>query len=381
MKILHTSDWHLGASFRGNSFAEDQVFFINEIKDIIVKENIDAMIIAGDVFDRSIASEEAIKIYDEAMSSICGDMDIPVLILAGNHDGASRLSSCNRLLKKSGLFIAGSLQKEPFVWEKDNVSVYLLPWISTEKVRAVFPEKAEKINNLEDAYKCVCDSVKANFKPGNKNILAAHSFISNADLSESDRAAIVGSAACVSVGVFEGFDYVALGHIHKPQDITDKVRYSGTPWVMSFGKEEKQIKSVTVFDTETCTKTEIPIKSLRKRITLHDTWEEIVSGKYTAEERDAYIRAEITDRVLTIDIMSKLSELFPNFLEASGKTIEALNVGATMTLDDSEKEKSNPAEIFRQYCIDNCSEGFYNEHLAELFEKAVEKCEKEESEE
>lgn len=381
MKILHTSDWHLGASFRGNSFAEDQVFFINEIKDIIVKENIDAMIIAGDVFDRSIASEEAIKIYDEAMSSICGDMDIPVLILAGNHDGASRLSSCNRLLKKSGLFIAGSLQKEPFVWEKDNVSVYLLPWISTEKVRAVFPEKAEKINNLEDAYKCVCDSVKANFKPGNKNILAAHSFISNADLSESDRAAIVGSAACVSVGVFEGFDYVALGHIHKPQDITDKVRYSGTPWVMSFGKEEKQIKSVTVFDTETCTKTEIPIKSLRKRITLHDTWEEIVSGKYTAEERDAYIRAEITDRVLTIDIMSKLSELFPNFLEASGKTIEALNVGATMTLDDFEKEKSNPAEIFRQYCIDNCSEGFYNEHLAELFEKAVEKCEKEESEE
>lgn len=381
MKILHTSDWHLGASFRGNSFAEDQVFFINEIKDIIVKENIDAMIIAGDVFDRSIASEEAIKIYDEAMSSICGDMDIPVLILAGNHDGASRLSSCNRLLKKSGLFIAGSLQKEPFVWEKDNVSVYLLPWISTEKVRAVFPEKAEKINNLEDAYKCVCDSVKANFKPGNKNILAAHAFISNADLSESDRAAIVGSAACVSAGVFEGFDYVALGHIHKPQDITDKVRYSGTPWVMSFGKEEKQIKSVTVFDTETCTKTEIPIKSLRKRITLHDTWEEIVSGKYTAEERDAYIRAEITDRVLTIDIMSKLSELFPYFLEASGKTIEALNVGATMTLDDFEKEKSNPAEIFRQYCIDNCSEGFYNEHLAELFEKAVEKCEKEESEE
>ena len=220
MKFLHTSDWHLGMTWRGGiSYRKDQEFMIRQICRIAAEEQVDGILLAGDIFDKSIASQEALELYDEAMTEICNGLRIPVYLIAGNHDGAQRIAQCSALLEKSGLYIAGALTGKPQKVRNGDVDIYLLPWISTDKVRSVFPEQAEKVLSMEDAYRIVLDRYRADFTPGQKNILVAHAFIVNAQTSESDRAAEVGRATMVSASVFEGFDYVALGHLHGPQRI------------------------------------------------------------------------------------------------------------------------------------------------------------------
>ncbi len=225
MKFLHTSDWHLGLSFRGGvSYAEDQKYAIKNILKIASDENVDGILLAGDIFDKSIASSEAIHTYDEAMTDICVTMGIPVYAIAGNHDGAERISQCSELLKKSGLYIAGSLEEKPEVINLGDTDIYLLPWISTDRVISVYPEKADEIRSLEDAYNVVLDALRDSFIKGHKNILVAHAFIVNAETSVSDRAAEVGKASMIGSHVFDGFDYVALGHLHGPQKVNSIIR-------------------------------------------------------------------------------------------------------------------------------------------------------------
>lgn len=253
MKLLHTSDWHLGMMQRGSiSYIEDQRYFIDRICEIATKEKVDGIIIAGDILDKGIASQDALKLYDEKMTYICATLNIPVYIIAGNHDGAERLSQCNELLRKSGLYISGSLSSEPYVVNCGDVDIYLLPWISTDKVKSIYVSDADKVASMEDAYKVVLDKYRDKFVEGHKNVLVSHAFITNAETSVSDRAAEVGKAAMVGSYVFEGFDYVALGHLHGPQKIDDHIRYSGSPMAYSFGKEEKQEKGVVIYDTDTC---------------------------------------------------------------------------------------------------------------------------------
>ena len=220
MRLIHTSDWHLGITFRGGmSFSSDQKYAVDGIIKIAEEERADGILIAGDVFDKSIASQNAIRIYDSIVTHICGDLGIAVYIIAGNHDGAERISQCSALLKKSGLYIAGALTKELQRIESEDTDIYLLPWISTDKVKTLFPEKAEEISSMEDAYRVVLDRYREHFQSGKRNILLSHAYIIDAETSVSDIAAEVGRAAAVGADVFRGFDYVALGHLHGPQDI------------------------------------------------------------------------------------------------------------------------------------------------------------------
>ena len=152
MRLLHTSDWHLGMSFRGVNIQEDQEHFLQQIYKIIEDEQVDGILLAGDVFDRSVASAEAIALYDRAMTTLCGEKKIPVFMVAGNHDGAERLASCNQLLEKAGLYIKGALSVDLRPVELENAQIYLLPWFTLEKVRALFPENAQQIQSLEEAY-------------------------------------------------------------------------------------------------------------------------------------------------------------------------------------------------------------------------------------
>ena len=229
MRILHTSDWHLGASENTLSLLEDQRYFIDEICKIIESEKVEAVLIAGDVYDRSVASAEAMNMYDYAITRLCVDMGVKVFEIAGNHDSADRLANLSKLHENSGLFVAGSLEREPRVYEEGDVQIFLMPWFTKEKVKTIFPEKADDIKTVEDAYAVVTSSLKEHFAEGKKHIVLSHAFITDSETSVSDRAAEIGFATQVGAFVFDGFDYVALGHIHKPQDVNDHVRYCGTP--------------------------------------------------------------------------------------------------------------------------------------------------------
>lgn len=377
MRFLHTSDWHLGMTYRGGiSYIKDQQFMIDEICEIAKSKNIDGIFISGDVFDKSIAGCEAIKLYDNTMTRLCLDMNIPVYVIAGNHDGAERLSSCNKLLSKSGLHILGALEKEPAMVNAGDTDIYLLPWISTEKVRAIFPEESKNVETMEDAYRLVLDKYRESFDKNHKHILLSHAFITNADTSTSDRAAEIGHATMVSASVFEGFDYVALGHLHGPQQITNRIRYSGTPMIYSFGKEEKQEKSVTVIDTDTMEQTIIPLRMLHKRTTLSGTYDELMKADYDEDILNGYVRLEVTDSFVGLQAMADFRQKYVNLLEVSSKSLEREDAKITMTVEELEERQNNPKEIFKRYCEDILEE-LPDEHLQSMFDEVLKEYEKE----
>ncbi len=370
MKLLHTSDWHLGINSRGSvSFEQDQIFFIEEIIRIARDKQADGILIAGDIFDKSIASREALTLYDEKISYICGELNIPVYIIAGNHDGAERLSQCNELLKKSGLYIAGALKAAPYVVNQGDVDIYLLPWISTDKVKAVYPEKSGEIASMEDAYRVVLDEYRSQFEPGRTNILVAHAFIANAKTSVSDKAAEVGFATMVGTSVFEGFDYVALGHLHGPQQVSDTIRYSGTPMAYSFGREEAQEKSITIFDTESKELEIIPLPQRLKRTTLKGTFEELMAADFDEKIVKGYVRLEVTDSFVGLDLIAAFRERYPNLLEISGKSFENEDARITMTIEEFEQADNDPETVFLRYCED-IVEKAPTEHILDMFRRA-----------
>ena len=377
MKLLHTSDWHLGMTVRGGvSYLEDQRFMLKEICRIAGEQEAEGILLAGDVFDKSIASKEALELYDEIMTYLCGELGLPVIMIAGNHDGAERISRCRKLLQNSGLYIAGALEKEPHVVHRGDTDIWLLPWISTDKVRTLFPGEAEGISSMEDAYRTVLDHYRAFFTEGRKNILVAHAFVAGGDTSVSDRAAEVGNATVVNAGVFHGFDYVALGHLHGPQAITPSIRYSGTPMAYSFGKEEKQEKSVVILDTDTMETKTVPLPQLHKRMTLTGPFDELLRADYPEEVLEAYLRLEVTDSYVGLEAASALKERYPNLLEISGKGFEKEDSRITMTIEEFETAEHDPGSVFERYCKDILEEA-PGEHLQGLFRTALARYERE----
>lgn len=370
MIFLHTSDWHLGATEGEYDLGADQRFFIDEICRIIQERQVDAVLLAGDVFDRSVASAAAIRLYDYAMDRICRELNKNVLTIAGNHDSAERLSSCGSLLEKAGLHISGAARREPCVVLFDDAEVFLLPWITEEKVKSLYPEEKDRIGSLTDAYRVVTDHMRAQFSPNKKHIVLAHAFITNAETSTSDRAAEIGFATQVSADVFEGFDYVALGHIHKPQNLNGHIRYCGTPMPYSFGKEESQEKSVTLLDTETMTTEIIPLPLLHRRRTFTGTFEELCDPRCTEEEKNGYVRLHVTDTAIGLDLLAKLRSVYPHLLVVSGKVYEGDATTITLTMEELEQMENDPREVFRSFCREELGEEA-NPHFIELFEKAV----------
>ena len=352
MKLLHTSDWHLGMLINGVDISEDQRFFIDQIRQIVREKKIDAVLLAGDVFDRANVSGDAIKLYDDAVTGLCAGDGAQTIVIAGNHDGAERLAQCSRLLTESGLHIAGALQRPVQKVSFEDADIYLLPWADTAKVRYLFPEKVAEITGAESAYRVICDSIRETMDRQKRNVLVSHAFIVNAETSVSDRAAEIGFASAVSAGVFEGFDYVALGHIHKPQDITETIRYCGTPMPYSFGKEETQEKSVTIIDTADMSRQIVPLKLLHERNTLRGELDELLKGDVPEEVRNGFVRIELTDRFLGTETMMALRRVYPNILEGRGLTYEEGNAKATLTAEDLKRMSSDPAAIFRSFCAD-----------------------------
>ena len=371
MRILHTSDWHLGMSVGTGTLAGDQRFFLEQLYSIIEEEQADILLLAGDVYDSSVSNAEAISVYNEATTRICADMGKKMVVIAGNHDGAERLAACSELLKGAGLYVSGRLPREITPILAGNTAIYPLPFFNREEVIALFPEKSTEITSQEKAMKVVCDHIREEMDPSRFNIAVAHALIVSAELSESDRSARVGQASAVSKDVFEGFDYVALGHIHKPQMIDEHICYSGSPVKYSFGNEEGQQKGVVLIDTESSEIRTIPIQMLHDRKTVRGTYEEIIEREDLSED---YLRLYVSDRYAGLELLSALQQKFPYLLELYGKALEegdgqtALTVGELQSLDE--------VDIMMRFCGENGG-ALPNEEQLSLFKEVLEWCEKE----
>ncbi len=253
MKLIHLSDLHIGKSVNGFSMANDQRYILRQILNIIADEQADGVMIAGDVYDKSIPSGEAVTVFDDFLTELCR-MNIPVFIISGNHDSAERLSFGGDILAQSGVHISPvihsdengkmqALKKITMSDENGGLNIYLLPFIKPVYIRKYFEDVT--INDTNDAVKAVIDALDVD--ENERNVLIAHQFVTGASTCESEEVSVGGSDN-VDSSVFDKFDYVALGHIHTPQKIgRDAVRYCGSPLKYSFSECGRD-KTVTVVE-------------------------------------------------------------------------------------------------------------------------------------
>lgn len=350
MKLIHTSDWHFGMPVGNGSYKDCQQYFLDRLYDLIRTEGVEAVLCAGDIYDSSVTNAEAIRLFNSAATTLCMELGVKFILIAGNHDSAARLASCAELLKAAGMYVSGRLVRDiaPVLLDGGKVAVYSLPYFNRDEVIALFPEHKGRIRSVEDATMVVCDHIRASMDPNRRNILMAHAYIVSAELSDSDRSARVGFATAVSKDVFAGFDYVALGHIHKPQVITDRIRYSGSPVKYSFGAEEKQDKGVVLLDTDTMEQRFVVLPALRDRRSVTGTFDELMARKDLQAD---YLRLTVTDRYAGPDLLGALRERFPYLLELYGKSVEG--GGGQSTLTTQELEHLDETAIMIKFMEEN----------------------------
>lgn len=354
MKFLHLSDLHLGKRFNEFSMIEDQKYILKEILSIVLSEKPDAVIIAGDVYDKSVPSTEAVELFDEFIYEL-SKCNVKVFIISGNHDSAERLSFASRLISREGIYFSpvykGEAQKVTLSDEFGDVDVYMLPFVRPANVRAYFPEK--EIHSYSDAVEAAVESMSIDSE--NRNVLITHQFVTGAERSESEDVS-VGGTDNVAASVFGGFDYVALGHIHKAQNIgTSGIRYCGTPLKYSFSeaKDEKSVTVVVMQEKGKLEVSEIPLKPLHDVREIKGKYQELVSkSAYEGTATNDYIRAVLTDEDEILNAMDKLRVIYPNIMKLN---YDNRRSAAKWKTDAPEAaEQKTPIELFNElYLLQN----------------------------
>ena len=318
MKFLHTSDWHIGRQFHNVSLLDDQRHVLAQIVAYIRSEAVDAVIIAGDIYDRSVPPAAAVSLLDEVLNTICTDLAVPVLLIPGNHDGAERLRFGSKQLKQAGLHIIGDLNQitQPVILNKNGhaIAFYGIPYNDPESVRNHFEVD---VTSHDEAHQYLIEQINAVKNANVINVLISHCFIDGAEASESERPLSIGGADRVSVEPFKAFDYVALGHLHNPQHKGEThIRYSGSILKYSFS-EQRQQKGVTLVEMdETGLKstTHLPLKPLRDMRTLEGDLESLLKHGVTDPNNQDYLLIRLTDQNAILDPMSKLRQVYENVL-------------------------------------------------------------------
>ena len=349
MKLFHLSDLHLGKRLNEFSMIEDQRYILKEILTIINKEKPDGILIAGDVYDRSIPSEDAMKLWDEFLISLA-EKKIPVFAISGNHDSAIRFSDHGELVDVTGIHLSpvfdGNTKCFRLTCKDVSVNIYMLPFIKPAVVKSIFPD--EEIYDYTDACRVAINHMNVDKKE--TNILIAHQFVTGATRCESEEI-VVGGLDNVDASVFDDFDYVALGHIHGKQTIEkETVRYCGTPLKYSFSEKDHQ-KSITVLNIDKKGEImidEIPLTPMHDLREIKGTYAELTAKKnYENTDTDDYIHAVLTDENDVIDAVGKLRVIYPNLMKLSydnARTKEQREVTDIENIDHK-----SPIELFEEF--------------------------------
>ena len=358
MKFLHLSDLHLGIRVNGFSMLDDQQYILKQIINIADKTNADAVIIAGDVYDKSVPSAEAVQLFDDFLYTL-KTMNLKVFVIGGNHDSMERLSFGSRLMEKSNIYISpvynGTLKPLTAEDEHGKVCIYMLPFIKPANVRRYYPD--EDIQTYNDAVKVALSKAPVDEKC--RNILVTHQFVTGASVCESEEIT-VGGTDNIDASLFDSFDYVALGHIHGPQSILKKtVTYSGTPLKYSFS-EKNHIKSVNVVSLGEKGDVKIQIEPLVPKHDMREikgTYNELtLKSNYEGTNTDDYMSIILTDEEDVPDAIGRLRTVYPNIMKlnydnartrnsTSIKKIESIKSKSFIELFEEFYEKQNASPM------------------------------------
>ena len=317
MKLLHLGDLHIGKSLLDFSLIEDQKYILDQVIETADKEKADAVLIAGDVYDRTIPSEEAVKLFDYFLCRLV-EKGIKIFVISGNHDSDERLNFGSSLFEANGVYIAskfdGKLCKK-VLGDEEKVNIYLLPFVKASQVKYFYPDA--KIENYEDAVRTIVDNAEINEKE--TNILVAHQFVAGkggaVELSGSEGAAVqnVGTVEQIGTSCFDCFDYVALGHIHAPQQLErDTLRYSGSPLKYSLSEinNNKSMPLISVENGKVSVEL-IPLKPMRDVRHIKGKISRLLDKENITSPED-YIYVTLTDEDFVNDAMSIFQQVYHN---------------------------------------------------------------------
>ena len=318
MRFIHLADLHIGKRVNGFPMLEDQRYILEQILERTKESAADAVIIAGDIYDKPVPSAEAVDLFDDFLVGLT-KLGVMVFLISGNHDSAERISYAGRLLRESQVYISprfdGAIHPISVSDDYGIVNVYLIPYIHPSLVRNAWPE--EKIGSYDDAMRVLLE--KSGADPNARNLAVIHQFVTEGGQSPEETDSEekhVGGLDNVDASAFDAFDYVALGHLHGPQRIgRDTIRYAGSPLKYSFS-EEKQNKSITLAELKEKGKVTydlLPLEAKRDLRTVRGTFEEVTSPEFTARRKgDDYYRVILTDEN---DVPNALSRLRRRFYE------------------------------------------------------------------
>lgn len=371
LRIFHLSDLHIGKRVHEFSMIEEQKHILDEILSLAEQYKPHGVIIAGDVYDKPVPSAEAVSLLDEFLTAL-SERKIKTFIISGNHDSAERVSFGCRLMSESGIYIShvfdGKTDSISLDGEGVSADIYLLPFIKPAVVSAMFPER--KIESYTDAVKAAVESM--DIDTAKINILAAHQFVTGASRCESEELS-VGGLDNVDASVFDDFDYVALGHIHTPQNIGGKIRYCGSPLKYSFSEaaHEKSVTMIEISGKGEITSKLLPLKPLHDMREIKGSYDELtLMSNYENTAADDFLHITLTDENYVYDALGKLRVIYPNIMRLDYDNARTREIAAAEISQSA--EISSPAEMLSElYKIQNNAEmsGVQKEYIDRLIKE------------
>lgn len=351
MKLLHIADLHIGKRVNEFSMLEDQKYILNDIMRIVDEVKPTAILMAGDIYDKSVPAGEAVEVLDEFLTELA-NRQVQVFMVSGNHDSPERLNFGSRIMEKSGVHIAGTFNgklKQVTLQDGEGpVNIYLLPFIKPAMVSPYYPD--QEILSYEDAVRSVINACQVDVQE--RNILIAHQFITNAgkEPERSDSETIsIGGLDSIDASVFAAFDYVALGHLHGLQSIgRDTIRYAGSPLKYSFS-EVRHDKSVTMLEfikKGTLNIETYPLTAMRDMREIKGPLAELIR---TASLCQDYVRAIITDEEEVYDAIGQLRQVYPNVMRIDFEHNLAKQAADSKTAASGDIARKSPQELFEEF--------------------------------
>jgi exonuclease SbcD len=357
MKILHTADWHLGRYLHNFPLIDEQRFILEQVMQIVREEQPDVVIIAGDVYDRSVPPAEAVTLFDQTIKTIVGELGTKVIAIAGNHDSPERIHCHSSLLSLGGFYVYGQhdVSFQPIVLKDEfgEVNFYPVPFIEPDHAR--YLSSNPDIKTHDDVWQWICDEIQKQESFKNRSVMIAHLFAAGGEVCESERALSVGGADQVSVGKFDIFNYTALGHLHCPQEfLKGKVAYSGSLLKYSLS-EVSHPKSVSIVEIDgggllkTFKKPLIARKDVRTVNGKIDgrNFELLKDEKSDEPRREDYLHVLLENEEIVLNPMSLIQKTYPNTLKIEFPNRPAIISSARFNAESV--AEMSPVELFSAF--------------------------------
>ncbi len=377
VKFIHTADWHLGKIVHGIYMTENQRYILQEFVKIVEEEQPDAIVIAGDLYDRSVPSTEAVELLDEVLFHINITMKIPLVAIAGNHDSAERLSFGTSWYKHSDLYIQGKIEEDIQPIKIKGVNFYCVPYVEPGVIRQLYND--ESIHSHQDAMAAVIARIEEKLDKDEPNVLVGHSFVIGGETSDSERTLSVGGSGCVASELYTPFSYTALGHLHSPDAIKHPtIHYSGSLMKYSFS-EVNQNKSINIVEMKsdgTFTLKRRPLIPKQDMRELTGFFNDLMDPEfYKQQNTQDFLKITLLDEGTILDPIHRLRQVYPFVLHLERKW-DVTDLKNKQSYTVAKGENKSELQLFESF-YEQMTERKFDEQKHDIMKRIIDSVKKE----